>query len=182
MVERSFTGARVEVPGPPGDSSLDLTIDDLTRRLEAVLFAEASRRTRPVDPARDERSGTHSLDLSDHQIEILRADSPLLVEPVDQKTPQVRLGVVLGDLGDHHEPDPLPVGLDPSHPWHYRPPVDHLGEEGVCVGIGHRCDELLLRVSLELLDLPVIVDRDLDEPHVGRRIGRAIPPVDPVVP
>ena len=55
------------------------------------------------------------------------ADAPSLVAAVDEQAPQVRLGVGVGDLGQHHEPDQLAVGLDAPHPRHDRRAVDDSG-------------------------------------------------------
>jgi hypothetical protein len=100
-----------------------------------------------------------------------------LVSAIDEQAPQVRLRMVLGDLGQHHEPDPLAVGLDGPQPRHDGGPVDHVGEEGVGVGVGHAGDEAALGgVDMEVEHRPRGRRGDLDELDVDRRADRTIAP------
>ena len=97
------------------------------------------------------------------------ADAASLVPPVDEEAPQERLGVMGGDLGEHHETHALAVGDDASHPRHHGCAIDHLGEQRVAERQRHGRDEALLRVvGGESAPEVRVFWRDLDQLHGGR--------------
>jgi hypothetical protein len=66
------------------------------------------------------------------------------MEPIDEKAPEKRLGMVLGGQGEHDEADDVVVCGDHPQPGDDRGPIDHLRDQGIGEGLQHRGDELLL--------------------------------------
>ena len=77
----------------------------------------------------------------------------------------------LGDLGDHHEPGRLTVGLDPAEPRQHRSAVDDLRKQRIRERCEHRSDEALLGVVGGELRVQALV-RGVERHQCDRGRGR----------